>query len=144
MSRSNPWAYSIDYDKEIAGDEARVAYLSNPVVIKAAAVAEELITGKGYSDCLGLDHVLLERPELAEVFGFTREQMRVIMCGADLSLDDEAHALAQQRYGEYQDGDYRAGLEFWRSASLEPDTKWYEWKSGSVLVRPGRVGGSSV
>lgn len=136
--KNNPWAYEIDYKKEIAADEARVAYLSNPIVIKAAAVAEELITTKGYSDWLGLDHLLLEKPELAETLGYSKEQCRVIMCGADLSLNEEAHKLAQERYGEYQNGDFSAGLAFWRGESLEPGVKWFEWRCPRETGKRGR------
>lgn len=137
--RNNPWAYSIDYDKEIASDEANVAYLSNPVVVKAAAAAEVMMTTGGYRSEPGLDWLLLEKPELAEAFGFTKDQMRVIMCGADLSLSDESHALAQQRYGEYQPGDFGAGLTFWRGPSIQPGVKWFEWNCPRETGNRGRA-----
>lgn len=137
--RNNPWAYSIDYDKEIALDEARVTYLSSTVIAIAAMVVEKMFTTGGYHSEPSLDWLLTETPELAKTFGFTKDQMRVIMCGADLSLSDESHALAQQRYGEYQPGDYREGLAFWSGPSIEPGTTWSEWRCPRETGNRGRI-----
>lgn len=85
MSKTNPFSYAINYQKEIAYDEAYVAYLESPAVVQMAALLEELFANewkhwhrqgtltRGY-----LGHVLAARPAAAAILGLTEEEGKAL------------------------------------------------------------------
>lgn len=141
----NPWSYELNYEAEIALDEARIAYLSSEFAIKTAAAVEELIQNKAWEYIEGcqFDTLLYLRPELAEVFGLSGADVRAIFEAKDMHPSTEAEAIKvlEERYGPSQEGDYRRGVYLWEKAlCIVPETScWGEWRAIRETGKRGRA-----
>jgi hypothetical protein len=107
--RSRGWGYAIDYVKEIAADQARIAHLSSEPCIRAS---RELLpeAQAAFPDFADWDvyYLITYKPEgvaaRGAVFGLTLEDVRAWAYLYD-SQDDALWALL----GDHQPGDYARG-----------------------------------
>jgi len=103
------WGYAIDYAKEIAADQARIAHLSSEACIRASRelLPEASAAFPDFSDW-DVYYLITHKPEgielRAAVFGLTLEDIRAWAYLCD-SQDDALWAVV----GDHRPGDYARG-----------------------------------
>lgn len=120
----SPWAYKIDYAKEIANDEREIAYLSGEVCKSFSKVVQAQVeAGNPYARQLQTTGVLALAPELYEVLGLSKDEARALFVAEEIEAEH-----IPTLYGPVQRGDWSAGIKiFDRIGPNGYDTlgRWY-------------------
>jgi hypothetical protein len=111
----NPWSHKIDYDAEIAKDEANVAWLSSDLCKKLAALVDERkALGETYLEAIDL---CVKYPDVVPgLLGLTKQDVADWLVSQDYagygpSWNPELEAQLTATFGE---GNFRRGNEIAR------------------------------